>query len=57
MIFTNVSGREHEMKYLNYAFLLMAAVVIISNDAVACTTFCFLHDGEWIYGRSYDWHI
>jgi choloylglycine hydrolase len=57
VIFKNVSGREYEMKYFKYALILIALVVIISNDAVACTTFCFLHNGEWIYGRSYDWSI
>lgn len=22
-----------------------------------CTTFCFQHQGEWIFGRNYDWHV
>ncbi|UCF71180.1 MAG: linear amide C-N hydrolase [candidate division WOR-3 bacterium] len=43
------------MKYLRYVLLLVSITAIYSNDAVACTTFCFMNDGEWVYGRNYDW--
>ncbi len=22
-----------------------------------CTTFCFRHEGEWVFGRNYDWRV
>jgi penicillin V acylase-like amidase (Ntn superfamily) len=44
------------MKCLRYALLLMVVVSIYSNEAVACTTFCFMNNGEWVYGRNYDWY-
>jgi len=43
------------MKYGQYALLLLGIFVLFANDAVACTTFCFMNNGEWIYGRNYDW--
>ncbi|UCD19260.1 MAG: linear amide C-N hydrolase [candidate division WOR-3 bacterium] len=45
------------MKCLKCALLLVSIAAIYSNDAVACTTFCFINDGEWVYGRNYDWYI
>lgn len=35
--------------------LCIAAAAVV--PAHACTTFCFRHDGEWIYGRNYDWRV
>jgi penicillin V acylase-like amidase (Ntn superfamily) len=39
--------------------LLMSLVVLlfIAGDAIACTTFCFMDKGAWVYGRNYDWYI
>ena len=45
------------MKYLKYTLLLLGVAVILSNYAAACTTFCFMNNGEWVYGKSYDWSI
>jgi len=45
------------MKYLKYVLLLFGLAAILSNYAVACTTFCFMNNGEWVYGKSYDWYI
>jgi penicillin V acylase-like amidase (Ntn superfamily) len=45
------------MKVGRYFLLLLCIIGFLSNDAVACTTFCFMNNGEWIYGKSYDWYI
>ncbi len=45
------------MMVLKYIVLLLISFVFVANNAVACTTFCFMNDGEWIYGRNYDWYI
>ncbi|MDH4211511.1 MAG: linear amide C-N hydrolase [candidate division WOR-3 bacterium] len=44
------------MKCLKYVLLLVGVVIFFSNLAVACTTFCFMNNGEWVYGRNYDWY-
>jgi choloylglycine hydrolase len=41
-------------------FLALAIFVFLSvlpNLLTPCTTFCFLHKGDWVYGRNYDWDI
>lgn len=40
-------------KYIITAFLFVAFAV---HFTYACTTFCFMQDNAWIYGRNYDWH-
>jgi penicillin V acylase-like amidase (Ntn superfamily) len=43
------------MKPWKFAFVVLGIVAFFASDAVACTTFCFMNNGEWVYGRNYDW--
>ncbi|KPJ72829.1 hypothetical protein AMJ52_04980, partial [candidate division TA06 bacterium DG_78] len=46
------------MKIGRYIFLFVTVCTfLIPDNSHACTTFCFEHKGEWIYGRNYDWTI
>jgi len=45
------------MKMNNYAVILVSILTLLTNEAFACTTFCFMNNGEWVYGRNYDWSI
>jgi penicillin V acylase-like amidase (Ntn superfamily) len=36
---------------------LVVTTVLLPIDLHPCTTFCFKHDGEWIFGRNYDFEI
>ncbi len=46
------------MKIHRIIFLFCAVVVLLVPEfSYPCTTFCFEHNGEWIYGRNYDWSI
>ena len=40
-------------RYIIAVFLLAAFAVQVTY---ACTTFCFMQDSAWIYGRNYDWN-
>lgn len=46
------------MKISKY-FLLAAGIILLLFPAkgIACTTFCLQNNGDWIYGRNYDWFI
>ena len=44
------------MKRGKYVVILVSILAFLTNHAVACTTFCFMHNGEWVYGRNYDWY-
>lgn len=44
------------MKIAKCLLMSLVVLVFIADDAVACTTFCFMNKGEWIYGRNYDWY-
>ena len=44
------------MKVTKYALLLVGFAVILPYCVFGCTTFCFMNDGEWVYGKNYDWH-
>jgi penicillin V acylase-like amidase (Ntn superfamily) len=37
--------------------LSFAVVVLLTNQAFACTTFCLIGKGEVLFGRNYDWTI
>lgn len=40
--------------------LLTVVVVVVfffPAEGRPCTTFCFQHDGQWIFGRNYDWMV
>ncbi len=47
------------MKIRRISLLLFAALIILllPERSFPCTTFCFQHSGEWVYGRNYDWSI
>ena len=38
-------------------FCLSFAVVLLTNQDLACTTFCLIGKGEVLFGRNYDWMI
>ena len=46
------------MKISKY-FLLAVGIILLlfSAEGIACTTFCLQNNGDWIYGRNYDWFI
>ena len=46
------------MKISKY-FLLVTTIVLIffPNNSLACTTFCFENNGDWVFGMNYDWFI
>jgi penicillin V acylase-like amidase (Ntn superfamily) len=44
-------------KLFAVSFLLIVATVLAPLDLRPCTTFCFKHNGEWIFGRNYDFEI
>lgn len=44
------------MKKSKHVIILVSVSLMLMNYAVACTTFCFMNNGEWIYGRNYDWY-
>ena len=43
------------MKVWKFVFVILCVAAFFASNAFACTTFCFLNNGEWIYGRNYDW--
>ena len=45
------------MKSGKYIVILVSVLVFLTSNAIACTTFCFMNKGEWVYGRNYDWYI
>lgn len=36
---------------------LFAGVLLLANDARACTTFCFQSQGTRVFGKNYDWNV
>jgi penicillin V acylase-like amidase (Ntn superfamily) len=49
--------RRDDVKVGKYMVILISGLAVIANIAVACTTFCFMYNEEWVYGRNYDWYI
>jgi len=46
------------MKIRRIIFLFLAVIILLLPEfSSPCTTFCFQHNGEWVYGRNYDWII
>lgn len=46
------------MKIRRIIFLFFIVVVLLWPEfSSPCATFCFQHNGEWVYGRNYDWSI
>ena len=37
--------------------IFIASLLFFPQVFDACTTFCFQYNGDWIYGRNYDWWI
>lgn len=63
-VFLWVKQMEYGRRNVITAGKIVRAIVLIgvllwvlADSALPCTTFCFLHDGEWVYGRNYDWSI
>jgi len=44
------------MKFTRYVITVFCFAVLVVNITYACTTFCFMQDNAWIYGRNYDWN-
>ena len=44
------------MKSTRYTIAVFVFVAFAVHATYACTTFCFMQDKTWIYGRNYDWH-
>jgi penicillin V acylase-like amidase (Ntn superfamily) len=42
-----------------FVLCIIAAVLcpLVPAGADACTTFCFQHEGQWIFGRNFDWMV
>ena len=45
------------MKRLSKLSIAIILIFIWSSLLYPCTTFCFKHQGEWVFGRNYDWHV
>ena len=46
------------MKIGKYFLLAISIVLLLFPiESLACTTFCFQNNNDWIYGRNYDWFI
>jgi choloylglycine hydrolase len=46
------------MKRINAVVLSAVVLALISPGSIhPCTTFCFQHQGDWIFGRNYDWNM
>lgn len=43
------------MKRLRAHVSIVLFLFLLPVKTYTCTTFCFQHNGEWIYGRNYDW--
>lgn len=43
------------MKSFKYKIAVFVFVAFAVHAIYACTTFCFMQDKTWIYGRNYDW--
>jgi choloylglycine hydrolase len=39
------------------AFIAFAAALFVTNDARACTSFCFEQNGTGVFGKNYDWNV
>jgi len=37
--------------------MILGLLAVSASAALACTTFCFQENGQWIFGRSLDWQI
>jgi penicillin V acylase-like amidase (Ntn superfamily) len=39
--------------------ILLAVILIglLADVAATCTSFCFQHDGQWVFGKNFDWMI
>ncbi|MCP5108297.1 MAG: linear amide C-N hydrolase, partial [bacterium] len=44
------------MKVNRFFIILVLIIIVFPHISPACTTFCFKNNGDWIYGRNYDWH-
>ena len=44
------------MKFTRYIITMFVFLTFAVQVTYACTTFCFLQDNAWIYGRNYDWY-
>lgn len=45
------------MSINKFLFIIFVIIIIFPNNSLACTTFCFHYNGDWIYGRNFDWQI
>lgn len=45
------------IRRINLLFFVAIVVLLVPEQSFPCTTFCFQHAGEWVYGRNYDWLI
>lgn len=43
------------MKPMIIGKLLVTIVLLLPVPLRPCTTFCFQYEGNWVYGRNYDW--
>lgn len=44
------------MKFTRYIMAVFFLVAFAVHTTYACTTFCFMQDNAWIFGRNYDWN-
>lgn len=40
-----------------WCLLIAGAALAVANDARACTSFCFEHNGTRVFGKNYDWSV
>ncbi|KPK73484.1 hypothetical protein AMJ87_01485 [candidate division WOR_3 bacterium SM23_60] len=45
------------MKRSRTYIIVTLLILLLPVNAYTCTTFCFQHNGAWIYGRNYDWMV
>ncbi len=46
------------MKFGKFCVLVLTITLLLfQSSGRSCTTFCFQDDGDWVYGRNYDWMI
>jgi len=43
--------------YKSLFIFLIITLFSIANTSYPCTTFCFQNNGDWIYGRNFDWDV
>ncbi len=55
--YAHLGGRDVVQTGCRILILLTAATLLLPGEGGCCTTFCFQHEGSWIFGRNLDWSV